>query len=70
MCKENMYDNFETANNVVNMGIKKAKNKSIDIFLFGILGFILGPLIIAYLLIVLEIYRNRKLPKVFVQQEE
>jgi len=38
MCKENMYDNYETANNVVKMGIKKAKNKSIDVFLFGILG--------------------------------
>jgi len=30
------------------------------LFLFGILGLILGPLIIAYLLIVLEIYRNKK----------
>ncbi|HAS80249.1 MAG TPA: formate/nitrite transporter [Fusobacteriaceae bacterium] len=38
MCKENIYDNYETANNVLNMGIKKAKNKNIDVFLFGILG--------------------------------
>lgn len=30
------------------------------LFLFGILGLILGPLIIAYLLIILEIYRNKK----------
>lgn len=30
------------------------------LFLFGILGLILGPLILAYLLIVLEIYRNKK----------
>lgn len=29
-------------------------------FFFGILGFILGPLIIAYLLIFLEIYRSKK----------
>ncbi|WP_084140898.1 formate/nitrite transporter family protein [Psychrilyobacter atlanticus] len=38
MCKENMYDNYETAGNVVKMGIKKANSKSINIFLFGILG--------------------------------
>jgi len=37
-------------------------------FLFGILGFILGPLIIAYLLIVLEIYRNKKIPRILIQQ--
>ncbi len=36
-------------------------------FLFGVLGFILGPLIIAYLLIVLEIYRNKKSPKIFTK---
>jgi len=29
------------------------------LFFFGILGFILGPLIIAYLLIILEIYRKK-----------
>jgi predicted PurR-regulated permease PerM len=29
-------------------------------FLFGILGFILGPLILAYLFIILELYRNKK----------
>jgi len=29
------------------------------LFLFGILGFIIGPLILAYLLIILEIYRNK-----------
>ncbi|MBU2562773.1 MAG: AI-2E family transporter [Nanoarchaeota archaeon] len=37
------------------------------LFLFGILGFILGPLILAYLLIILEIYRNKKYPGIFVQ---
>jgi predicted PurR-regulated permease PerM len=30
------------------------------LFLFGIMGLILGPLILAYLLIILEVYRNRK----------
>jgi len=38
------------------------------LFLFGILGFILGPLILAYLLIILEIYRNKKVPGLFIQQ--
>ena len=37
------------------------------LFLFGILGFILGPLILAYLLIILEIYRKRKSPSIFLQ---
>lgn len=36
------------------------------LFLFGVLGFILGPLIIAYLLIILEIYRNKKTPEIFL----
>lgn len=40
------------------------------LFLFGILGFILGPLIISYLLIMLEIYRNRKTPQIFIQEIE
>jgi len=39
-------------------------------FLFGVLGFILGPLIIAYLLIVLEIYRNKKIPGILIQQSQ
>lgn len=38
------------------------------LFLLGILGLILGPLILAYLLILLEIYRKKKLPKIFIQQ--
>jgi len=37
------------------------------LFLFGILGIILGPLILAYLLIVLELYRNKKDPTVFTE---
>ncbi len=36
--------------------------------LFGILGFILGPLIIAYLIIVVEIYRNKNVPSIFIEQ--
>ncbi|MBI2004171.1 AI-2E family transporter [Candidatus Pacearchaeota archaeon] len=35
-------------------------------FIFGILGMILGPLILAYLLIILEIYRDKKTPGVFI----
>jgi len=31
-------------------------------FLFGILGFLLGPLVIAYLIIFLELYRSKKSP--------
>jgi len=39
------------------------------LFLFGILGFILGPLIIAYLLIFLEIYRNKKFTGLIMRQD-
>ncbi|MAG11089.1 hypothetical protein CMI44_02155 [Candidatus Pacearchaeota archaeon] len=38
------------------------------LFLFGILGFILGPLILAYLFILLEIYRNKSVPGFFIQK--
>jgi len=38
------------------------------LLLFGILGIILGPLIIAYLLIVLELYRDKGSPAVFIQE--
>ena len=37
-------------------------------FFLGILGFILGPLILAYLLIILEIYRNKRVPGLLVQE--
>lgn len=40
------------------------------LFLFGVLGFILGPLILAYLFIVLEIYRNKKLDGIFQTPKE
>lgn len=39
------------------------------ILLFGVLGLILGPLIIAYLLIFLEVYRNKKLTGLLIKQE-
>lgn len=35
-------------------------------FLFNIIGIILGPLILAYLLIVLEIYRNKRKPGILL----
>ncbi|HJX49983.1 MAG TPA: AI-2E family transporter [Candidatus Nanoarchaeia archaeon] len=35
---------------------------------FGVLGFILGPLILAYLLILLEVYRNKRIPGILVQE--
>ena len=38
------------------------------IFLFGVIGIILGPLIFAYLLIVLEIYRDKKVPGPFTKE--
>ncbi len=38
------------------------------LFLFGILGFILGPLILAYLLIILELYRKKSSPALFIQK--
>jgi predicted PurR-regulated permease PerM len=38
------------------------------IFMFGVLGIILGPLILAYLLIVLEVYRNKKIPGIFIEE--
>ena len=40
------------------------------LLLFGILGIILGPLILAYLLIVLELYRNKRVPSILIQQPE
>jgi predicted PurR-regulated permease PerM len=36
------------------------------ILLFGILGLILGPLILAYFLMFLELYRNKKLYTAFI----
>ena len=38
------------------------------VFFFGILGFILGPLILSYLLILLEIYRGKPTPGVIIEE--
>ena len=38
------------------------------LFLFGVLGLILGPLVLAYLLIVLEIYRGKRTPGLIIQE--
>jgi predicted PurR-regulated permease PerM len=40
------------------------------LFMFGLLGVILGPLILAYLLIILEIFRNKKIPGIFIEEPE
>lgn len=40
------------------------------VFLFGILGLIIGPLILAYLLIILELYRKKDSLKILVQGKE
>jgi predicted PurR-regulated permease PerM len=40
------------------------------ILFFGLLGIILGPLILAYLFIVIEAYRNKKLPGAVIQPPE
>ena len=37
-------------------------------FFFGILGFILGPLILAYVIIILELYRGKELQGFFLKQ--
>lgn len=38
------------------------------VFFFGLLGFILGPLIISYLLIFLELYRGRQTSKIIIEE--
>ena len=37
------------------------------LYMFGVLGFILGPLILAYLLILLEVYRDKKIKGILIQ---
>jgi len=39
------------------------------LFLFGILGFVIGPLIVAYLLIILELYRKKPLSGLLIHEE-
>lgn len=36
--------------------------------LIGVLGFILGPLILSYLIIILELYRDKKLPDLLIEK--
>lgn len=38
------------------------------LFLFGILGLLLGPLIISYLLVLLEVYRGKAKPKLIIEE--
>ncbi|MCK9596899.1 AI-2E family transporter [Candidatus Pacearchaeota archaeon] len=38
--------------------------------MFGILGFILGPLIIAYMIIVMELFKNKSAPSVLKSEEK
>mgnify|MGYP001564594291 CR=1 FL=1 len=38
------------------------------LFFFGVLGFLLGPLVISYLLIFLEIYRGKSRPSILVEE--
>ncbi len=40
------------------------------LFLFGILGLIIGPLILAYLIIILELYRKKDVPEILIKQEK
>src|SRR3989338_945437 len=40
------------------------------IFFFGILGFILGPLIISYLLVLLEVYRGKPTPGLIIENQQ
>ena len=40
------------------------------LFLFGVLGLILGPLILAYLLVLLELYRPKESPSFFIKEEK
>ncbi|MBU0894357.1 MAG: AI-2E family transporter [Nanoarchaeota archaeon] len=40
------------------------------LFLFGVLGFILGPLILSYLLILLDTYRKNQAPSLFIEQKK
>ena len=38
-------------------------------FFFGVLGFLLGPLILAYVIIILEVYRGKELQGFFLKQQ-
>jgi predicted PurR-regulated permease PerM len=40
------------------------------LFMFGILGVIIGPLILAYLIIIIEVYRNKKIPGILIEENK
>jgi len=40
------------------------------LFLFGLMGFILGPLVLAYLIIILELYRNKRALSILIREEK
>ncbi|OGJ19017.1 hypothetical protein A3K73_07770 [Candidatus Pacearchaeota archaeon RBG_13_36_9] len=40
------------------------------LFVFGVLGLILGPLIISYLILIIEIFRNKKTDSILIQKTE
>jgi predicted PurR-regulated permease PerM len=40
------------------------------LFLFGIIGLILGPLIFAYFIILLDMYKNKNLLSLFAKEED
>ena len=40
------------------------------LFFFGVFGIIIGPLIVAYLLIILELYRKKPMPGLIIQEEK
>lgn len=39
-------------------------------FFFGVLGFVIGPIVLAYVFIILEIYRGRELPGFFLAKQQ
>jgi len=38
------------------------------LYVFGVLGLILGPLILAYLIIILEIYKDKRIPTILIKE--
>jgi len=40
------------------------------LFMFGIIGLLLGPLIISYFLVLLQLYKEKALHSLFTKEEE
>jgi predicted PurR-regulated permease PerM len=40
------------------------------LLVFGIIGLVIGPLIIAYALTILEFYKQKKFSSIFLKEEE